>query len=151
MDHRGGKLKRRDANSVTLQAKIAMKLIESFDMIQTVGTASDVGGISTSSSEDSEMAQYSRRRRTKGPEKKALHFVGFGMFDQCLTSHGFTDSANNFPDIVKMTKDILLPVLRQADIDTHHQPQEETTGMEEENVEIGEEDILFRDYDLERV
>mmetsp|Transcript_18691 Transcript_18691/g.35525 ORF Transcript_18691/g.35525 Transcript_18691/m.35525 type:complete len:153 (+) Transcript_18691:49-507(+) len=152
MDHRTGNQKGRISNILTLQSNIALRLIGSFDMMQSVGMASDVGGISTSSSEDSDMAQYSRRRRNKESEKKALQSVGFGMFDQCLTGRGFPDSDNAFTEIVKMTKDILLPVLCQPDNDVHyHQTQEETATMEEENVEIGEDEILRHDYFLERV
>lgn len=137
-------------NTISLQLNIATRLIESFDTMHSVGTASDDGGISTISSEDSDTAKYSRRRRKKQSGKKSLQ-VGFGVFDQCLTSRGFPDSDNTFTEIVRMTKDILLPVLCQAESDAHYQTHEETSAMREENIEIEEDEILRHGYDLERV
>lgn len=151
MYNRGGKQNRKDEGALTLQSKFPMPLFDSFDVVHTAGTTSDVGGISASSSEDSDMAHYSRRRRKKEPEKRALHFAGFGLFNQCVVSHGDSDADIVFKDIVKMTKDILLPVLAHADCDGYSRQQKEVETVEEENVEIGEEEILRHDYDLERV
>ena len=144
--------KRRRAAQVVKGHDVVVTL-DSFDMVRYEHRPS-MDGIPHSYSDDSDMAQYSRRRKKKGEKSnKALQLSGFGLFQQCLNS-GISDTENVFTEIVQKTKSILLPVLRNNSGATHqHDHFEETdpgTGVDE-NVEIGEEEILRHDYDLERV
>ena len=106
--------------------------------------------VHTSCSEDSDMAQYSRTRRKKASDKsqKALQTVGFEVFSQCLTS-GVVQSGHALTEVVRMTKSTLSPLWTIERGKNVTPSVDETEGVE--NVEIGEEENLYLDYELERV
>lgn len=96
------------------------------------------------------MAQYSGRRRVKHRHvnEKAIHSVGFAIFGQCLQNSA-PDAKNAFTEIVTKTKTMLRQTVCE-ERGRDHLPHETETVIEE-NVEMGEEEILRHDYDLERV
>lgn len=106
--------------------------------------------VNTSCSEDSDMAQYSRTRRKKGSYKseRALRNAGFEVFSQCLTS-GVVQSTHALTEVVRITKSTLYPLWSKERDRNVFPSVEETEGVE--NVEIGEEENLYHDYELERV
>ena len=123
-------------------------LTESFDVVQ--GAAS-MQSIRSSSSEDSDMAQYSGRRRVRkrrDDKEKALQPLGFAVFGQCMHNPAPNPKAI-FTDLVSKTKRILQK--SKGEVNGGIQLPHEIEAMNEENIEIGEEEILRHDYDLERV
>ena len=148
MDGRRGLEGGRFTTSLLKTATSSEGPIDSFDVAQTA--------IEISRSEDSDMAQYARTKRKKtsdGKGEKALQTAGFALFSQCL-NHGVVNSGNALTDLVRMTKSMLSPPWIGEGGQQHGHLSHADDEMEvaiEENVEIGEEEILRHDYDLERV
>ena len=128
----------------SLKVSDAVTPNDSFDVATT--------GIETSCSEDSDMAQYSRRRRKKGSgsSDKVLQTAGFAVFSQCLNS-GVVNSGSAFTDLVRMTKSMLSPPWSTTHGSTAISSAVHDVTEAVENVEMREEEILRHDYDLERV
>lgn len=116
--------------------------------------------INSSVSEDSDMAQYSGRRRRKKPLSPNAFPVNCAGFEhiKILCSHPSRptiEGDTTISDLVSQTKKILpkwqLHVnLLKPPVKSLSQEGESAT-LAEENVEIEEEDTLRHDYDLARV
>ena len=117
----------------------------SFDVVPSARS------IPSNNSEDSDMAQYSRRHKAQRSDTntKDLEFAGFGAISQCLNT-GVITSGHALTEMMKLTKTMLYPQWNPGNIGLSH-AQHGTEITDGENVEIGEEEILRRDYDFERV
>jgi hypothetical protein len=134
------------SSSERTREKTDMQRLPSLSQVSIETSGSDC-------SEDSHVARYSGRRRPPyNPLKQGLRrFVACEPFIQCLgSSHGTADTENNtLANLVKFTT--VLPSFWGDLVTLPRWESAPQGGQPEECIEIGEQDILLRDYDLARV
>jgi hypothetical protein len=162
-----------DEEEDLLQRKDSFGPLQLTHTTTTTWSNTSIPSLSASTSSDSDMAQYSRQRRRRScctkekacqdhqyplpstPSQNTLSInVHTNVFDQCFD--GSVVSMMGMEGIWNMAQLLAAPFGSSSsskEWSTQQQQQNKMTpnNAPDECVEINEEDILCRDYDLERV